>query len=58
MAQTRFGHAGVAAVANKDVHGRYPRSGTGIVYVPQEAWIRSMTVRDNILCGAKFDAVR
>lgn len=45
-------------MANKDVHGRYPRSGTGIVYVPQEAWIRSMTVRDNILCGAKFDAVR
>jgi len=48
---------GIAVAVDGEVTGP-PRSGTGVAYVPQEAWIRSMKVRENILCGAPFDAVR
>jgi ABC-type sugar transport system ATPase subunit len=34
-----------------------PRAG-GVAYCAQEAWIQSMSIRDNILFGAPYDEVR
>jgi len=41
----------------KTAHGRLGVAGS-VAYVTQEAWIRSDTVRANILCGKPYDAVR
>ncbi|KAG9508844.1 Multidrug resistance-associated protein 1, partial [Fragariocoptes setiger] len=41
------------------IRGRFNISGSlKIAYVPQQAWIQNMSIRDNILFGRPFDATR
>jgi ABC-type multidrug transport system fused ATPase/permease subunit len=51
LGEMHYGPSGPGAWMN------LPRAG-GVAYCAQEAWIQSMSIRDNILFGAPYDEVR
>lgn len=62
IGQVASGKSSLLAAILGEMHriaGRFNvRKGLDIAYVPQQAWIQNMTVRDNILFGSRFNEER